>query len=198
MTFYGKLTKRNYESLAEMEHFETRERMRLDEPTEGEKALYAMPIEQFRALCDEAAKSDAEKQDRASCQTAMETWVELHPEFDNSTSPNNANGKVMAHYLRSRGIQWPTMHQLEDAYDSLRAAGLLRLKPDVLAQQHQNSIRKRADDIESQGGIRSYGQLSEEELEAMPLEEIRRRHTELSHLTPVHRGPVRVSLNHGR
>ncbi len=195
--FYGKLTKRNYESLREMEHFETRERMRRAEPSEGEKQLYEMPIEKFRALCDEAGKSDAEKQDRASCQTDMELFVQLHPEFDDASSPNNANGKLMAHWLRSRGIQWPNLHQLEDAYDSLRADGLLRLKADVVRKQHQAAISQQADEIAAQGGIRSYGQPTEEELENMPLDEIRRRHTEFSHIQPV-RGPVRISLNHGR
>ncbi len=52
----------------------------------------------------------------------MERFVQLHPgvlhhEFDDSTSLHDAKPLLMACWLRSRGIQWPTMRQLEEAYE---------------------------------------------------------------------------------
>jgi hypothetical protein len=76
----------------------------------------------------------------------------------------------MVSFVRARGIRAPTLSDLEEAYTALRAAGLLQLNQAVIQKQRKGEIADRAKEIEAQRTLPD-----EEELYALPLDEIRRR-----------------------
>jgi hypothetical protein len=180
--FYGKLTDKNYSSFEEMRHYERLEAMRRNVPTEEEAVFDNLPAEKIRELFEKASKSEQEKTDFLLMGEDLQTWKELHPEYIDDMGPvGAANMRAMIAFLHARSIKHPSLTQLEDAYESLAARGLLQLDQAVLAQQGKKRHQKRAGQIEARGGVAAAAANmpieSEEELEAMPLEEIRRRAT---------------------
>jgi hypothetical protein len=89
--------------------------------------------------------------------------------------------KAMVGFFVARGIKHPTLPELEDAYESLTARGLLQLNQAELNRQVKAESQERARRIQARGGVAAVAANtpteSEEELERMPLEEIRRRAT---------------------
>jgi G3E family GTPase len=79
-----------------------------------------------------------------------------------------ANSAHMRHYFRSRGIESPSLEQLEAAYESLRDAGLLELNKAELVKQRKQQVRQRIEQIVKQ----RESEPTEEELYAMPLNEL--------------------------
>ena len=66
MSYRGRLTNQNFDSVEAMRHAETREAMRRDVPTAEEIALENMPLDDLKAVCNRMARSDAEKAALAS------------------------------------------------------------------------------------------------------------------------------------
>lgn len=79
------------------------------------------------------------------------------------------------------GTKFPTLYELEDAFKTLKAAGVLKLNQAELNRQAKEQAQERARQIQARGGgaaVAANTPLeSEEELYEMPLEEIRRRAT---------------------
>jgi hypothetical protein len=109
--------------------------------------------------------------------------LELHPEFADC----DANSEELKRCLYARG-QWnpegtrfPTLNELEDAFKTLKAAGVLKLNQAELNRQAKEQAQERARKIQARGGVTAAAANtpteSEEELYELPLEEIRRRAT---------------------
>lgn len=166
--FYGRLTGKTYESLEAMRHHERLEAMRRNVPTDEEAAFEALPAEKVREHIERAMQSEKEKTELFMSSIDLQTFFELHPEYKDCQE----NSSPMVSFLRAKGIPRPTLSDLEDAYNNLRAAGLLQLNRAAIQKQQKAEIQQRARGIEDQRTLPD-----EDELYSMPLEEIRRRAT---------------------
>jgi hypothetical protein len=180
VSYFGTLTRKNYESLEDLRSSEKKERMRRNVPPSGED---------LREYIEEGLRSNQEREAAAQTQVDIELFQRLHPEFDDSPE-NNSNGFLLADYWRSRGVKWPTLAQFEEAFNHYKAQGVLKLKQDVLQKQHKADIAQRAQEIEE------YRPPTEEEMYEMPMDELRQRAALGDVVRP--RGPVSVSANFGR
>jgi hypothetical protein len=128
--YYGPLTGKRYDSLEAMHHYETREAMHRNvDPTDI--LLEGLTTEQIRALDQRVQHTEQAKLERSASSLATATFLELHPEFADC----DANSEELKRCLYARG-QWnpegtrfPTLNELEDAFKTLKAAGVLKLKP---------------------------------------------------------------------
>jgi hypothetical protein len=107
--------------------------------------------------------------------------LELHPEFVDC----DANSEELKRCLYARG-QWnpdgtkfPTLYQIEDAFKTLKAAGVLKLNQAELQRQAKGEAQERARQIRARGGVAAVAANmpteSEEELYELPMPELRRR-----------------------
>jgi hypothetical protein len=165
MSYRGRLTNQSFESVEAMRHAETREAMRRDVPTSEEIALENMPLDDLKAACNRLARSDAEKAALAATNADITVFLELHPEFQDS--PKNAD--LIKLCLRNRDVKNPTLSDLEDAYERQKALGLLDIKDHIVNRNEKRKAEARADQIEAERA------LTEDELYAMPLNELARR-----------------------
>jgi hypothetical protein len=161
-----------------MRHYEKLKAMRRNLLIDEESAFLNLSAEEQRKIAERALQPEQDKVDWAMSKEDMATWIELHREYVDC----DANSEEMKSALYHRGkLKAPTLRDLEDAYDSCRAAGVLQLNQAVLQQQEKKKHQKRAGEIEARGGVAAVAANtpteSEEELETMPLEEIRRRAT---------------------
>jgi hypothetical protein len=166
--FKGKLTGKTYDSLEAMRHCERLEAMRRAVPTEDEAAFDDLPAEKIKELFARAAKSEQEKADLAMSGIDLQTFFELNPAYVDCQQ----NTTPIVSFLRARGIKAPTLSDMQDAYDSLKAAGLLVLNQAVLQKQRKGEIADRAKEIEAARALPD-----DDELYSLLLEEVRRRAT---------------------
>jgi hypothetical protein len=180
--YYGPLTGKYYDSLEAMHHYELREAQhRGVDPTE--MLLEGLTTDQIAALDKRARQGDQVQVDRNASSVDTATFLALHPEMIDC----DANSEELKRWLYARG-QWnpegtrfPTLRELETAFESLKAAGVLKLNQAELTRQAKEQAQERARQIRARGGVAAAAANipteSEEELELMPLEEIRRRGT---------------------
>jgi len=174
--YYGQLTGKVYPSREAKEHYELREAMhRGIDPTQI--LLEGLSLEQIRALDTYSRRSDKDREDALAMQIAISDFRELHPEFIDGD--NCTNGPMMQLILEHSGVKYPTLPQLEEAYQFLRAKGFLHLDQKELNRQAKEEAQERARQIRARGGVAAVAANmpveSEEELERMPLDELRRR-----------------------
>jgi hypothetical protein len=180
--FYGPLTGKTYDSLEAMHHYETREAMHRNvDPTDI--LLEGLSPEQIAALDQRVRQTEQVELERSAPSIDTATFLELHPEFADC----DANSEELKRFLFARGqwnpegTRWPTLYQLEDAFKTLKATGVLKFNQDELNRQAKEQAQERARQIQARGGVAAAAANtpteSEEELETMPLEEIRRRAT---------------------
>jgi len=79
------------------------------------------------------------------------------------------NADLIKLCLRNRDIKNPTLADLEDAYERQKALGLLDIKDHIVNRNEKRKAEARADQIEAERT------LTEDELYAMPLNELARR-----------------------
>jgi hypothetical protein len=171
--FRGELTGKIYDSREARDFYESREVMRRNVPTEAQLAWEALPLDKAREVIDGLIGEEQERDAKVVLRDyVIPTFLRLHPEFDNSMTPGNENGNKIRHELSKHGIKCPTLPQLEEAYNSLRASGLIRFNQAEIQKQRESEIDRHAREIED-----SRIMPSDEELETMPLDEIRRRAT---------------------
>ncbi len=180
--YYGPLTGKYYDSLEAMHHYETREAMHRNvDPTEI--LLEGLTTDQIAALDKRARQGEQAQLDRSASFVDTATFLELHPEFADC----DANSEELKRWLYARG-QWnpegtrfPTLRELEDAFKNLKAAGVLKLNQAELNRQAKEQAQERARQIRARGGVAAVAANtpteSDDELETMPLEEIRRKAT---------------------
>jgi hypothetical protein len=170
--FYGKITDKWYPSIESMEHYEGQEARRRAEPTPLEKYIAETPLEKLRQDFDQIAASEREQQERITCnEVTIPTFLELHPEFEDAVE-DNPNGFLLASYWQSRGVKYPTLNQFEEAYEFYKSKNAVKLKEDVVRKQQKDRAVANARQAQE-----SRTMPSDDELESMSLEEIRRRAT---------------------
>jgi hypothetical protein len=178
--FYGPLTGKYYDSVEARNYYELREAQhRGVDPTD--MLLEGLSTDQIRALDQRARLSEQEKVDMVSLGEDLLTFHSLHPEYEDFGAAGEENKKVMLAHFRALRIKHPTLAQLEDAYQQLKANDLLHLNQAELQKQTNKQAQERARKIQARGGVAAVAANepteTEEELETMPLAEIRRRAT---------------------
>jgi hypothetical protein len=180
--WYGPLTGRFYDSRQARHHYELREAQhRGVDPTE--MLLEGLTTDQIRALDNRVRTSEQAQLKRSASSIDTATFLELHPEFSDCDS----NSEELKRCLFARGhwnpegTRFPTLYELEDAFKTLSAAGVLKLNQAELNRQAKERAQERARQIQARGGVAAIAANTptegEEELETMPLLEIRRRAT---------------------
>jgi hypothetical protein len=178
--YFGPLTGKYYDSLEAMHHYELREAQhRGVDPTE--MLLEGLTTDQIAALDKRVRQTEQAQLDRSASSVDTATFLELHPEFVDC----DANSEELKRCLFARG-QWnpdgtrfPTLYQIEDAFKTLKAAGVLKLNQAELNRQAKEQAQERARQIQARGGVAAVAANtppeSEEELYELPMPELRRR-----------------------
>jgi hypothetical protein len=163
-----------------MHHYELREAQhRGVDPTE--MLLEGLTTDQIAALDKRVRQGEQVQVDRSASSVDTATFLELHPEFVDC----DANSEELKRCLYARG-QWnpdgtkfPTLYQIEDAFKTLKAAGVLKLNQAELQRQAKGEAQERARQIRARGGVAAVAANmpteSEEELYELPMPELRRR-----------------------
>ena len=129
-----------------------------------------LTAEQVKLAYEEAARADRDTQDRAANQQTGDAFVAGHPEYVD----NQANASLMQHEMNTMfGEGLHTLEHFEMAYASLRKTNFLSLDRTVLAAQAKQSAKQRY----ATESARIAGP-TEEEMYAMPLEDIRIAHAQ--------------------
>lgn len=142
----SELTGKTYDSRQALIAEETAERMRRYQPTEEEKLMESLSLDQVKVLGRKIEEDERKKEaDDYEFSNAV-VFAELNPAFVQCP----ANAKQMEHWLRSRGIQEATVERLEEGYRELKAAGLLQINAQVEQQQRRDQLKQRAEEIRQQ------------------------------------------------
>jgi hypothetical protein len=95
------------------------------EVTEVDKLLSTLTPDEARSLISRASVSNADWRNHLLSESSVSAFLQSTPEYIDSEQ----NMRQMVYFLRSRGIKAATLDQIEDAFRSLRDAGLLELDP---------------------------------------------------------------------
>lgn len=172
MAFIGQISGRHYNGYEEMVAGERLAAARQNASIidEADKAINAVPIETLRIIAERAAIADDHAAGGNRSRKDVATWGALHPEWKDT--PRNV--KLMNHELERQGVLInPTVAELETAYNSLTKNELLDLNEKKLREREQKATQQRANQIQEDGGPLA-PIYSEQELNEMPLEELRR------------------------
>lgn len=168
MSYHSALLDKDFDSPQALIREETNERLRRehDQVVADDAAIHAIPIEDFRALCERGMRSDAEKIAINESISSADVFTQLHPEYIDNTK----NGNTMRAAFNLFNITTPTQEQYEEVYERCRAQGLLELDQKVLQQQRNEAARNKAEAFRVANTMPS-----EEEMYAMDINELRRR-----------------------
>jgi hypothetical protein len=179
---WGPLTGRYYESVEARNYYELREAQhRGVDPTD--MLLEGLSTDQIRALDQRARLSEQQKLDHATSGVNTATFLELHPEYVDCDHNSEEMKRILYErgHWNPEGTKWPTLPQRENAFESLKAVGVLKLNQAGLQRQAKGEAQERARQIRARGGVAAVAANepieSEEQLEKMSLEEIRHRAT---------------------
>ena len=163
--YHGKVTGVDYASFEQMLEAERLEIMRRSGP-DGKRDLNSLSPSEIRDFINDEAMSNQERSARAHSQACADGFAQTHPEYVD----NKRNAETMKHACALLGIVNPNLNQMEEVYGRCKAEGLLELNQKVLNEQYALSTRTYAEDLKAANAMPT-----EEELYALPLEEIRRR-----------------------
>jgi hypothetical protein len=83
--------------------------------------------------------------------------------------------------VNPEGTRWPTLPQWENAFESLKAVGVLKLNQAELQRQAKGEAQERARQIRARGGVAAVATNtpteSEEELYEISMDDLRQRAT---------------------
>jgi hypothetical protein len=134
------------------------------------KDLDNLSAAQVKAVYEAAVRADKAQQDQATNIENGKAFMAGHPEYINS----HVNNELMNHELKSRfGVREYTMAEYDQAYASLRSSNFMKLDKTVVAAQQKQAAKNRYADARATEA-KHITNLSEAELEALPLAEIRR------------------------
>jgi len=138
------------------------------ESTDNEPELSA---EQVKAAYNAAVREDQAAQDKLETQKNADAFIEVHKEFIDNT----ANAHLLLNQMNTMfGEGLHTIEHFEQAYEYLRTkTNFLKLDAKEVEKQRSAAARQRYADARAVEANRITN-LSEAELEALPLEEIRR------------------------
>jgi hypothetical protein len=121
--------------------------------------------EKVRKFEEQRLKEIATRNDGFRSRQDVAAFHVLHPEYRDDVE---ANTVLMNHELKRMGVPInPTIEQLETAYYSLRASGVLTLNQAVVAKQEKEAAKERA-------AAHRNSEPTLEELYSMPMEDLRR------------------------
>lgn len=125
----------------------------------------ALPLEEVQALCKAAVQAEEAAQNAPQNQLNADAFLTNHREiFD-----NEHNARMISMQLKADGVTGVvTQAQYEHATEQLNASGLLTLNKNVLAKQ-------RAAEVQRTAAEHVVENLSEEDMENLPLDELRKR-----------------------
>lgn len=124
------------------------------------------PKEKIKAAAEMFQRHDQAHINAAEVQKTGTAWTKLHPEYVD----NDANAQLMRHQLRTNGVTKATLADFDVAYEQLKESGFLKLDAKILREQEKEAAKQLAETER----IRRE-EPSEDEMYAMPLDEIRMR-----------------------
>ena len=163
--YHGKVTGVEYPTIEMMFQAERLEIMRRSGP-DGKRDLNSLSPAEVRNYFDQEAMTNQEREARANSQACADGFSQIHPEYIDS----KRNAETMKHACALLGIANPNLNQLEEVYERCKAQGLIELDQKVLNEQFAQSTRTYAEELKAASTMPT-----EEELYALPLDEIRRR-----------------------
>jgi hypothetical protein len=170
-TFHGVLTARDFETLDEMIAAERLAALsKAHATTDEERELENLPIEQLKSLMLEAERGERLEANRLETSKAADAWISLHPEYCDT----DRNAGLIRMQLAAQGITEDnaTVEDYEIAGNQLRE--MLTLNKKAVKSQRSAEVKQlAADAISTPGSV--FDKTTMEEMEALPLEEIRRR-----------------------
>jgi hypothetical protein len=170
--FYTKRTFTDLDTYLAQERQAAIEQQAADKPTDIERALNALPIEDFQATVKNAVRSHQVIADGKISQQNADSWISLHPEYRDDA----ANGKLLLAQLRLNGVvnRPVTIEDYEIANRQLVESGMVRQNPAQLRKQEEQAVLDRAQAaVNTPGSV--FDKTTENEMYELPLDELRRR-----------------------
>ncbi len=134
--------------------------------TDAADFLENAPLEDLRLAANKLARSDADKVAAEQSKLDGDAFTKAHPEW--LDTPENSY-QLLAHCIAAFGTEHPNFEQMESAFQALRATNLITLNQRALDKQAHSAAQARANTIRERQNI------SEAEMEALPLEVLKRR-----------------------
>jgi hypothetical protein len=136
-------------------------------PTQEEIDLEHLPIEDVLALCKAGEQAEMARQNTPKTQLNADAFLTNHPEIVD----NQRNARLINMQLKANGVTdgVVSIEQFDRATSQLRESGFLTLNKTTLAKQHAAEVKQLAAEHAA------IANLTEEDMYALPLEEVRRR-----------------------
>ena len=145
--------------------FDERARKVLNGEALNETSIEEMSAETIHKLFKQAALSNQEMQEAARSKADGDTFTKLFPEYmDTGKNARQFRAFCKATY----GTDYPTLRQMETAFNALSENNLIELNPREVARQADSATTERANTIREEA-------FDEETAMSLPLEEVRRR-----------------------
>jgi hypothetical protein len=172
--FTGTFTKREYTDLDTMlvqERHEVIQQQGAEKQSDIEQAFDKLPADEAKQVINAALKQHQANADGVISSQNSDSWLSLHPEFRD----DEQNAKLLAAQMRKNGVvgRFFTIEDHEIANRQLVAAGLIRQNPKALRKQQDAEVVERAQHALKNSA--AFDTTTEEEMEALPLDEVRRR-----------------------
>jgi hypothetical protein len=134
-----------------------------------DKLLDNLTPEQARALANRAMASEEEKAAADQFHNSdLKAFFKLHPSYQDTTN----NMRLMRREWTTNGVTIPTLADMDAAFTTLRAEGLLQLDAKQVAKEDDAAAAQRADEYAAQRREREF---SIEHAEVMDLDALRTR-----------------------
>jgi hypothetical protein len=172
-TFKGTLTGIEFGTLDEMISQERQAALRqMPEPTKEEIAFNRLPIEQQKAFLREGERGERVEANAPQTRINADAFLTLHPEIvDSERNAHLIKMQLVANGITDNNVSIP---DYEKATNQLRESGLLTLNKAALNKQHAAEVARLASEAaQTPGSV--FDTTSEEEMYALPMEELRKR-----------------------
>src|ERR1700730_2370971 len=172
-SFVGTFTKQTFDTLDSMIAEERRAAIQQVTPSSEEDLEFEnLPQDQVLTLLKQGVHANQQKGIVRNTVSNCDAWLTLHPDYIDS----DRNGKLMLQQLKTNGVleSEASIADYETAYQQLRASGLLSLNQKSLDKQHREELHKRVAQAVAEGGT-VFDHTTEDEMETMDLDEVRRR-----------------------
>lgn len=135
----GRLTGHTFDSEEAMVHFERLEALKLQARSQQQSEFDKLPADKVKLIAEGFLNAVAESAGKVAQGKDIDGFLKRHPEFVNS----DFNGAKMNAFLiakgKSGGAGNATSGDLEEAFDSLSAAGVLEINQERAAKNQPDS-----------------------------------------------------------
>ncbi len=142
------------------------------EPRTADEIFDGLSTEKMREVCDLVYRDEQLTAARKAQPKEIAKFLALCPDFDDTISPGNHNGPLIAAELRLRGLDPATAdaRDFQDAWEHVKAAGFeVKRNKSAILQQQQDDIGQEVREIQANDVF------DEAEASRMPLDELRER-----------------------